>query len=56
MSVTKSTITKPKKTMHIVHLILTIITVGLWAPIWLIVSLINAFRTEEETITTHKVD
>lgn len=35
----------PARTNHVLHLILTIITFGLWAPVWLIVALINANRT-----------
>ena len=56
MGMTRSTISKPKRTNHILHLLLSIVTAGLWLPIWIIVAIVNAFRNKEETITTHKVD
>jgi hypothetical protein len=28
-------------TSHVLHLILTVLTVGLWLPVWLLVSFIN---------------
>ena len=29
---------------HILHLILSVITVGLWIPIWILCVVLNAFR------------
>ncbi len=41
------TITKtPKKTNHILHLLLSIVSAGIWLPIWVIVALVNAFRSD----------
>jgi Na+-transporting NADH:ubiquinone oxidoreductase subunit NqrC len=40
----------PKKTNHLLHLILTIITFGMWSPIWLIVAIVN--MATKDTITT----
>lgn len=30
-----------KKTNHLLHLILTLVTVGLWLPVWIIVAIVN---------------
>lgn len=40
-----------QRTNHILHLLLSVITGGLWVPVWLIVTLINAINrsfTESE--------
>lgn len=36
---------KQYKTSHGFHLIMSIITVGLWLPVWLIVGIMNAARS-----------
>lgn len=36
------TVTKvPVQTSHVVHLILTLLTCGLWAPVWIIMAVLN---------------
>jgi len=35
----------PAKTSHILHLVLFLLTFGLWAPVWLIVALYNHNRS-----------
>ena len=42
-------LSKKKKTSHVLHLILSLITVGCWVPIWIIVCISNA-------IENYKVD
>lgn len=32
----------PHPTNHILHLILSVITFGLWIPVWIIVSIVNS--------------
>lgn len=34
-------LSKKKKTSHILHLLLSIITVGFWVPIWILVTISN---------------
>ena len=40
----------PVPTNHILHLLLTLVSCGLWAPVWLLVALINA-NTDRATTT-----
>lgn len=37
-------LSKKKKTSHVLHLILSLITVGLWLPVWIIVTLSNSIE------------
>ena len=41
-----------KKTSHVLHLILSIISCGLWLPIWLLVVLSNSI---ENSMTDRKI-
>lgn len=34
-----------RKTSHVLHLILSVITLGLWIPIWITMSLVNSKKT-----------
>jgi hypothetical protein len=46
----------PKSTSHLFHLIMTLLTFGLWFPIWMIMWIINANsrrRVVTGTQTTH---
>jgi hypothetical protein len=36
-----------KQTNHTFHLLFTMFTLGLWAPMWLMVAIINALSTEQ---------
>jgi hypothetical protein len=40
-----------KRTSHGLHLFLTIITGGLWAIVWIIMTIVN--KTTKEKVTTH---
>jgi hypothetical protein len=42
----KQTIHFSEKPNHILHLLLSIITVGIWIPMWIIITLIVMFRNE----------
>lgn len=42
-------LSKKKKTSHVLHLILSLVTVGFWVPVWIIVCISNA-------IENYKVD
>lgn len=44
----------PKKTNHIAHLIATIFTFGLWAPVWFLSAFGNQFQKEKHV--TYTVD
>jgi hypothetical protein len=44
------TTTLTVRTNHLVHLILTVVTLGLWAPIWLAVAIRNA-RASSTSVT-----
>ena len=37
-------LSKKKKTSHVLHLVLSLITVGLWIPVWIIVTLSNSIE------------
>ena len=37
-------VSKSKRTSHVLHLLLTIITAGLWIPVWIIVTINNRTR------------
>jgi hypothetical protein len=41
----------PKKTNHVLHLILTLISCGLWAPVWIVMAIINA--NSKDVVTTY---
>lgn len=43
----------PVETNHVLHLILTLVTCFLWAPVWLIVWIINANSTKNVTTQTY---
>ena len=34
-------LSKKKKTSHLLHFFLSLFTIGLWLPIWLLVALVN---------------
>jgi hypothetical protein len=40
----------PVPTNHVLHLILTLVSCGLWAPVWLVLAIINA-NTDRTTVT-----
>lgn len=42
-------LSKKKKTSHVLHLVLSLITAGLWLPVWILVCISNA-------IENYKVD
>lgn len=37
---------QPVKTNHLLHLLVTMFTCGLWFPVWMIVWFVNAGKTE----------
>lgn len=37
-------LSKKKRTSHVLHLILSIVTAGLWIPVWVIVALSNSIE------------
>ena len=37
-------LSKKKSTSHVLHLILSLITVGFWIPVWIIVTLSNSIE------------
>ena len=37
-------LSKKKSTSHVLHLILSIVTVGFWIPVWFIVALSNSIE------------
>ena len=37
-------LSKKKKTSHVLHLILSLITFGFWVPVWIIVTLSNSIE------------
>ena len=47
--------TVPRETNHILHLILTMISCGLWAPVWIAMAIINAATNKKITTQTYGV-
>jgi hypothetical protein len=45
----------PVQTNHVLHLILTLVTCGFWAPVWLIMAIINANMDKTTTTQTYGV-
>jgi hypothetical protein len=43
----------PHKTNHTFHLLMTVFTLGLWSPVWLVVWMINTLR--KDTSKTYRV-
>ncbi|AGR46450.1 hypothetical protein ODIN_35 [Mycobacterium phage Odin] len=37
----------PVRTNHAMHLVLSLITCGMWLPVWVIVAMINSSRTRK---------
>ncbi|ABE67357.1 hypothetical protein PBI_CHE12_38 [Mycobacterium phage Che12] len=37
----------PVRTNHAMHLLLSVITCGMWLPVWIIVAMINSGRTRK---------
>ncbi|ARQ94607.1 membrane protein [Mycobacterium phage Journey13] len=35
----------PVKTNHAMHLVLSLITCGMWLPVWIVVAMVNSSRT-----------
>jgi hypothetical protein len=42
-----------KSTSHTFHLLMTLITCGLWLPVWAIVSMWHAFGPRDKAVTQH---
>jgi len=36
-----------KKTNHVLHLILSVLTAGLWIPVWIGIAIMNSMRKEK---------
>lgn len=36
-----------KKTNHVLHLLLSIVTVGVWIPVWIVIAVVNSMRKEK---------
>lgn len=37
-------LSKKKNTMHLLHVVLSIITVGFWIPVWILVTISNSIK------------
>ena len=44
---------QPRHTSHTFHLLMTVFTFGLWAPVWLLVAILNKF-TREKVVTRYR--
>jgi hypothetical protein len=43
----------PVETNHVLHLLLTLVTCGLWIPVWILVAIVNAF-SEKRSVTHYQ--
>ena len=49
---TRSVTYTPRKTSHLFHLVMTILTAGLWLPVWMFAAM-NATRDRKVVTKTH---
>lgn len=48
---TRAVTSVPVQTSHTFHLILTLVTCGLWAPVWAVVAVLNSLSKKKQTTT-----
>lgn len=44
---------EPVQTNHVLHLLLTVLTCGLWAPVWALVAVVNAY-SEKRSVSHYR--
>lgn len=44
---------QPRRTSHLLHLVLTIITLGAWAPVWIVVTILNNL-SRQKVVTKYR--
>ena len=49
-------ISKKKKTSHLLHLVLSIITMGFWLPVWVLVALSNGIENARIDAKINKLE
>jgi hypothetical protein len=49
----KSTMWVPNRTSHTFHLIMTLLTCGLWLPVWALVTVLNRV-TKRKVVTRYR--
>lgn len=49
-------ISKKKKTSHLLHLILSVITMGFWLPVWALVTLSNGIENARIDAKINKLE
>jgi hypothetical protein len=42
----------PKRSAHGFHLTMTILTFGVWVPVWIVAAILNAGKTKTEWVNT----
>lgn len=47
---TMAVVVRGKKPNHILHLLLTVFTVGLWLPVWLLVAIVSGEKRKTLTV------
>lgn len=52
-SATNAQLVKGKPTNHVLHLILTIVTLGLWAVVWILTAIFAGEKTRFVTVDDH---
>lgn len=40
-------VAEPYRTNHVLHLLLTVLTLGAWAPVWVCIGVWNAYNREQ---------
>ncbi len=50
---TQASLIKGKPTSHLLHLILSLITFGLWIPVWILVAILSGQKTAVITVDEH---
>lgn len=49
----KSVSRVPVQTNHLLHLVLTILTAGLWAPVWILMTILNSMSRKKVVTRYH---
>ena len=47
---TQASLTKGKDTSHLLHLVLSVVTLGLWIPVWIVVTIAAGKKTRLVTV------
>jgi len=50
---TMSVSRQPRRTSHLFHLVMSVLTLGLWLPVWAVVAILNRV-TKDKVVTRYR--